>query len=434
MVGSGNKIGFVSLGCPKNLVDSERIMTRLCAEGYEIVGSYDQADLVIINTCGFINSSIGESCEVIDEALEQNGKVIVTGCLGARAEFVSNKYPDLLAVTGPHAYEEVLAAVHKVIEAPHQRDFSLLPPQGVRLTPPHYSYLKIAEGCSHRCTFCIIPQLRGDMISRDPVEIIAEAETLVENGVQELMVVAQDTSAYGLDLKKQGIETNIHQLCDDLGDLGVWVRVHYLYPYKTVDSIIELMADGKILPYLDIPFQHSNPRILELMRRPAHAENVIRRIERWREICPDIAIRSSFIAGFPGETEQEFADLMQFLGEARLDRVGCFAYSPVDGAPANDLPNPVDEEEKQDRVERLMMQQEQISREKLEAKVGKVTDVIIDDITEDQLICRSKWDAPEIDGQVFVDRVDGVQIGDIVPVLIDTSDEHDLWGKVSDDD
>ena len=426
-----NKIGFVSLGCPKNLVDSERIMTRLCAEGYEIVGTYDEADLVIINTCGFINSSIGESCEVIEEALEINGNVLVTGCLGAKAKFVSDKYPDLVAVTGPHAYEDVMQAVNKALPASHQRDFSLLPPQGVRLTPSHYSYLKIAEGCSHRCSFCIIPQLRGDMVSRNPDEIIAEAETLVEAGVRELMVVAQDTSAYGLDLKKSGIETNLYDLCDDLGDLGVWVRVHYMYPYKNVDSVIELMAERKILPYLDIPFQHSNPRILELMKRPAYKEDILQRVKRWREICPDLAIRSSFIAGFPGETEAEFADLMQFLAEAKLDRVGCFAYSDVDGAKANELPNPVDEDEKQDRVERVMLQQAQISREKLEEKVGITTNVIVDDITEDQLICRSMWDAPEIDGQVFVDRVDGIEVGDIVPVLIDTSDEHDLWGKVA---
>ena len=426
-----NKIGFVSLGCPKNLVDSERIITRLCAEGYEIVGSYDEADLVIINTCGFINPSIGESCEVIEEALEINGNVLVTGCLGAKAKFVSDKYPDLVAVTGPHAYEDVMQAVNKVIPAPHQRDFSLLPPQGVRLTPSHYSYLKIAEGCSHRCSFCIIPQLRGDMVSRNPDEIIAEAETLVEAGVRELMVVAQDTSAYGLDLKKSGIETNLYDLCDDLSDLGVWVRVHYMYPYKNVDSVIELMAERKILPYLDIPFQHSNPRILELMKRPAYKEDILQRVMRWREICPDLAIRSSFIAGFPGETEAEFADLMQFLAEAKLDRVGCFAYSDVDGAKANHLPNPVDEDEKHDRVERVMLQQAQISRDKLEQKVGITTDVIVDDITEDQLICRSMWDAPEIDGQVFVDLVDGIEVGDIVPVLIDTSDEHDLWGKVA---
>ena len=426
-----NKIGFVSLGCPKNLVDSERIITRLCAEGYEIVGSYDEADLVIINTCGFINPSIGESCEVIEEALEINGNVLVTGCLGAKAKFVSDKYPDLVAVTGPHAYEDVMQAVNKVLPAPHQRDFSLLPPQGVRLTPSHYSYLKIAEGCSHRCSFCIIPQLRGDMVSRNPDEIIAEAETLVEAGVRELMVVAQDTSAYGLDLKKSGIETNLYDLCDDLSDLGVWVRVHYMYPYKNVDSVIELMAERKILPYLDIPFQHSNPRILELMKRPAYKEDILQRVMRWREICPDLAIRSSFIAGFPGETEAEFADLMQFLAEAKLDRVGCFAYSDVDGAKANHLPNPVDEDEKHDRVERVMLQQAQISRDKLEQKVGITTDVIVDDITEDQLICRSMWDAPEIDGQVFVDLVDGIEVGDIVPVLIDTSDEHDLWGKVA---
>src|SRR5512134_1390801 len=368
-------VGFVSLGCPKALVDSERILTQLRAEGYRIAPTYEKADLVVVNTCGFIESAIDESLSAIGEALAANGRVIVTGCLGAKGDIVRKTHPRVLAVTGPHATAEVMRAVHEHLPQPHDPYTSLIPPQGIKLTPAHYAYLKIAEGCNHRCTFCIIPALRGDLVSRPIGEIMQEAENLVKAGVKELLVISQDTSAYGVDVKYrtgfwQGrpLKTKMGELCKALGDLGVWVRLHYVYPYPHVDDVIPLMASGKILPYLDVPFQHASPRILKLMKRPASAEKVLERICRWRELCPGIAIRSTFIVGFPGESEAEFAELLQFLEEAKLDRVGCFAYSPVEGAAANDLPHPVPEEVKEERRARFMAAQERISREKLKSK------------------------------------------------------------------
>ena len=439
------KIGFVSLGCPKALVDSERILTQLRSEGYQIMPTYDEADLVVINTCGFIDSAVEESLDAIGEALQENGKVIVTGCLGAESDKVLDAHPDVLAVTGPHAYEEVMSAVHAQVKAPHDPYVDLVPPQGIKLTPRHYAYLKISEGCNHRCSFCIIPSLRGDLVSRPIGDVMQEAENLVNAGVKELLVVSQDTSAYGIDTKYrtgfwQGrpVKTHIQQLSEELAQLDAWVRLHYVYPYPHVDKLIPLMSeqiDHGILPYLDIPFQHASHRILKDMRRPAHAEKVLERIHNWRSMCPDLTIRSTFITGFPGETEEDFELLLDFLHEAQLNRVGCFAYSDVDGAEANDLPNPVAEEEKQYRLERFMEVQAEISATKLSAKIGQTITVLTDETQQgetekdDITIARSSSDAPEIDGLVYIEG-ELLEAGQFAQVEITHADEHDLWGKL----
>ena len=415
------------MGCPKALVDSERILTQLRAEGYATSPTYAGADLVIVNTCGFIDAAVEESLGAIGEALSGNGKVIVTGCLGVKKDLINNIHPAVLAITGPHDTPGVMKAVHAHLPKPHDPYTDLVP---VRLTPPHYAYLKISEGCNHRCTFCIIPSMRGDLVSRPIGEVMQEAENLVKSGVKELLVISQDTSAYGVDVKYrtgfwQGrpLKTRMTELCKALGTLGAWVRLHYVYPYPHVDEVIPLMAEGKILPYLDIPFQHASPRILRLMRRPASAERVLERIRRWREACPEIAIRSTFIAGFPGETEEDFQELLSFLEEARLDRVGCFAYSPVDGAAANALPDPVPEEVREERRARFMVVQERVSREKLKAKIGRTLEVIVDEPG----VGRSAGDAPEIDGVV---RFEGGKAGEFREVLIDRADAHDLFGRL----
>ena len=430
------RVGFVSLGCPKALVDSERILTQLRAEGYEISGSYDAADVVVVNTCGFIDSAVEESLEAIGEALNENGKVIVTGCLGANADTVLNAYPNVLAVTGPHAYEAVMDSVHTHLPPLHDPYTDLIPPQGVRLTPRHYAYLKISEGCNHRCSFCIIPSLRGDLVSRPIGDVMQEAENLVNAGVKELLVISQDTSAYGIDTKYrtgfwQGrpLKTHSQQLAEALGELGVWVRLHYVYPYPHVDNLIPLMAEGKILPYLDIPFQHASPTVLKNMRRPAHAEKVLDRIHNWRQTAPDLAIRSTFIVGFPGETEEDFETLLDFLEEAELDRVGAFTYSPVKGAPANELPNAVPEEVKEERLERFMEFQAEISAAKLSRLVGKTMTVLVDEAGDGVSIARSHRDAPEIDGQVIIEGVE-LPVGEFAQVRITHADEHDLWADV----
>jgi ribosomal protein S12 methylthiotransferase len=424
------KIGFVSLGCPKALVDSERILTQLRAEGYATSASYAGADLVIVNTCGFIDEAVEESLQAIGEALTENGKVVVTGCLGAKPELIRQKHASVLAVTGPHDTAAVMNAVHAHLPKPHDPFTDLVPPQGIRLTPGHYAYLKVSEGCNHRCTFCIIPSMRGELVSRPIGEVVQEADNLVKAGVKELLVISQDTSAYGVDVKyRTGFvrgkptKTRMTELCRSLGDLGVWVRLHYVYPYPHVDEVIPLMAEGKILPYLDIPFQHASPRILKLMKRPASAEKALERVRRWREICPDIAIRSTFIAGFPGETEQDFSLLLDFLEEAQLDRVGCFAYSPVAGAAANALPDPVPEDVRQERRARLMSLQERISRKRLKRKVGTTIDVIVDQAG----VGRSKGDAPEIDGVV---RFEGGKAGEFARVRVQRADAHDLFGSL----
>ena len=430
------RVGFVSLGCPKALVDSERILTQLRAEGYEISGSYDAADVVVVNTCGFIDSAVEESLDAIGEALNENGKVIVTGCLGANADTVLNAYPNVLAVTGPHAYEAVMDSVHTHLPPLHDPYTDLIPPQGVRLTPRHYAYLKISEGCNHRCSFCIIPSLRGDLVSRPIGDVMQEAENLVNAGVKELLVISQDTSAYGIDTKYRTgfwkgrpLKTHSQQLAEALGDLGVWVRLHYVYPYPHVDNLIPLMAEGKILPYLDIPFQHASPSVLKNMRRPAHAEKVLDRIHNWRQSVPDLAIRSTFIVGFPGETEEDFETLLDFLEEAELDRVGAFTYSPVNGAPANELPNAVPEEVKEERLERFMEFQAEISAAKLSRLIGNTMTVLVDEAGDGVSIARSHRDAPEIDGQVIIEGVE-LPIGEFVQVQITHADEHDLWGKI----
>ena len=430
------KIGFVSLGCPKATVDSEHILTRMRAEGYEITPSYQEADLVVVNTCGFIDSAVAESLEAIGEALQENGKVIVTGCLGAKGDIVMKTHPKVLAVTGPHATEEVMDAVHQHLPKLHDPYIDLVPPQGVRLTPRHFAYLKISEGCNHRCSFCIIPALRGDLVSRPIHEVMAEAEKLVESGVRELLVISQDTSAYGVDLKYRTgfwngkpLKTNMTELAGALGSLGVWTRLHYVYPYPSVDDVIPLMAEGKILPYLDIPFQHANERILKLMKRPASSENVLKRIKEWRNICPDIVLRSTFIVGFPGETEEEFEELLDFVEEAQLDRVGAFKYSPVEGAAANALPDHIDPHEQEDRLARLMYLQEEISAAKLAKKIGTTMTVLIDDSDDEGSVARSAADAPEIDGLVYIND-EHFEPGDMVKVLITDSDEHDLWAEV----
>lgn len=428
------KVGFVSLGCPKASSDSERILTQLRAEGYAISGSYDDADLVVVNTCGFIDSAVEESLDAIGEALAENGKVIVTGCLGAKSGVVKAAHPDVLAVTGPHALEEVMTAVHAHLPKLHDPYTDLVPPQGVRLTPQHYAYLKISEGCNHRCSFCIIPSMRGDLVSRPIGEVMTEAENLVNAGVSELLVISQDTSAYGVDVKYRTgfwngrpVKTRMTELARALGDFGVWVRMHYVYPYPHVDEIIPLMADGLILPYLDVPFQHSSPRILKAMKRPASSENNLARIKAWRDICPDITIRSTFIVGFPGETDEDFEHLLDFLQEAQLDRVGCFTYSAVDGAAANALDHHVPESLKQERLARFMEVQEAISAEKQKAKIGRIETVLIDEVDGDEAIGRTAADAPEIDGVVYLSGADGLQPGDLVEAQIVNSDGHDLW-------
>ncbi|MBA3023249.1 MAG: 30S ribosomal protein S12 methylthiotransferase RimO [Sideroxydans sp.] len=430
------KIGFVSLGCPKAASDSELILTRMQAEGYELTPSYQEADLVVVNTCGFIDSAVAESLEAIGEALQENGRVIVTGCLGAKGDIVQRTHPKVLAVTGPHETEAVMNAVHQHLPRLHDPYTDLVPPQGVRLTPQHFAYLKISEGCNHSCTFCIIPSLRGDLVSRPVHDVMAEAEKLVESGVKELLVISQDTSAYGVDVKYrtgfwQGkpLKTRMTDLAGALGELGVWTRLHYVYPYPSVDDVIPLMAEGKILPYLDIPFQHANERILKLMKRPASSENVLTRIKKWREICPDITLRSTFIVGFPGETEQEFEELLDFIEEAQLDRVGAFKYSPVEGAAANALPDHIDPEEQEERLARLMYLQEEISAEKLAKKVGQTMTVLVDDVDEQGSLARSSADAPEIDGLVYIDGED-LEVGEFVTVKITGSDEHDLHAEV----
>ena len=429
------KIGFVSLGCPKALVDSEQILTRLRAEGYETSATYEDADLVVVNTCGFIDAAVEESLDAISEALAENGKVIVTGCLGAKdnGEVVKQAHPQVLAVTGPQALPEVMAAVHRHLPQPHDPYTSLIPPQGIRLTPRHYAYLKISEGCNHRCTFCIIPSMRGDLISRPINQIMQEAENLVSAGVKELLVISQDTSAYGVDVKYrigfwQGrpVRTRMTELARCLGELGIWVRLHYVYPYPHVDDVIPLMAERKILPYLDVPFQHASPRILKAMKRPASSENNLARIRRWREVCPDITLRSTFIVGFPGETEEEFALLLEFLEEAQLDRVGCFAYSPVEGAAANALPDHVSEEVKEERRARFMAEQEKISAARLTQKIGTRMTVLVDETDKNQAIARGPADAPEIDGLVYVSNAKRVKPGDFIEVEITGSDAHDL--------
>jgi ribosomal protein S12 methylthiotransferase len=428
------KVGFVSLGCPKALVDSERILTQLRAEGYLISPSYNDADLVVVNTCGFIDSAVEESLDAIGEALAENGKVIVTGCLGAKGSVVKDTHPKVLAVTGPHATDEVMRAVHKHLPHKHNPHVDLVPPQGIKLTPKHYAYLKIAEGCNHRCTFCIIPSMRGDLVSRPIGEVMQEADNLVKAGVKELLVISQDTSAYGVDIKYRTgfwggkpIKTRMTELARALGDLGVWVRLHYVYPYPHVDEVIPLMAEGKVLPYLDVPFQHASPRILKLMKRPANAENTLARIKAWRAICPELTIRSTFIAGFPGETEAEFEELLAFLEEAQLDRVGCFAYSPVEGAAANALPNPVPDEVREQRRARFMKTQEKISKARLKKKVGQTLTVLVDSNDGKQAVARSSADAPEIDGSVFISQPGTLKAGDFVPVKITRADAHDLY-------
>ncbi len=430
------KIGFVSLGCPKNTFDSERILTQLRAEGYLIVPTYDDADLVVVNTCGFIDSAVEESLDAIGEALRENGKVIVTGCLGAREGVVETAHPQVLAVTGPHATEAVMEAVHAHLPKPHDPYTDLVPPGGLKLTPRHYAYLKISEGCNHRCTFCIIPSLRGDLVSRPVGEVLQEAEALAKAGVKELLIVSQDTSAYGVDLKYRTgfwggrpVKTRLLELAQALGELGIWVRLHYVYPYPSVDDIVPLMAEGKILPYLDIPFQHASARILKAMKRPAAAENTLRRIEKWREVCPELVIRSTFIVGFPGETEDDFDELLDFLQAAQLDRVGAFTYSPVAGAAANALPDPVDEDVKSDRLARLMDVQADISAEKLRRRRGQELTVLIDEVADGRAVGRSYADAPEIDGVVHIAQGAGLQVGDFVRVKVTRSDDYDLWGK-----
>ncbi|HHR6131178.1 30S ribosomal protein S12 methylthiotransferase RimO [Providencia sp. wls1943] len=432
------KIGFVSLGCPKNLVDSERILTELRTDGYQVVPSYDDADLVIVNTCGFIDSAVQESLEAIGEALNENGKVIVTGCLGAKENQIREVHPKVLEITGPHSYEQVLNHVHHYVPKPeHDPFFSLVPEQGVKLTPKHYAYLKISEGCNHRCTFCIIPSMRGDLDSRAIGDVLNEAKRLVESGVKELLVISQDTSAYGVDVKHrtgfwdgQPVKTSMVGLCEQLASMGVWVRLHYVYPYPHVDDVIPLMAEGKVLPYLDIPLQHASPKILKLMKRPGAVERTLERIKRWREICPELTLRSTFIVGFPGETEEDFQMLLDFLQEARLDRVGCFKYSPVEGAKANELADQVPEEVKEERYHRFMQLQQEISTQRLQEKVGRELLVIIDEVDDEGAVGRSMADAPEIDGMVYLNGEFDVKAGDIVKVLIEHADEYDLWGTV----
>ncbi|MGH8529369.1 MAG: 30S ribosomal protein S12 methylthiotransferase RimO [Nevskiales bacterium] len=432
------KVGFVSLGCPKALVDSERILTQLRVEGYQIVPTYRDADLVVVNTCGFIDTAIQESLEAIGEAVAENGKVIVTGCLGAtKADEIRKRHPEVLKVTGPQRYEEVLAGVHEHLPPAHDPFMDLVPPQGIRLTPRHYAYLKISEGCNHKCSFCIIPSMRGKLDSRPIGEVMREAEQLVKAGVKELLVISQDTSAYGADLKyrsdrwrEREWRTHLRELCEALGTLGIWVRLHYVYPYPHVDEIIPLMSDNGVLPYLDIPFQHASPRILKLMKRPAHAENTLARIQRWRELQPELSLRSTFIVGFPGETEQDFEQLLDWLRQARLDRVGCFKYSPVDGAAANLLPDPVPEEAKQERWERFMQVQAEISAARLQRKLGQTLTVLVDSVTDGKAIARSSADAPDIDGVVHIHSAGKLRAGEFAQVKIERADAYDLHARL----
>ena len=443
MSASQPKVGFVSLGCPKALVDSERILTQLRVEGYDIVPSYDDADVVVVNTCGFIDSAVAESLDAIGEALAENGKVIVTGCLGKRPEQILQAHPDVLSISGPQDYASVMSAVHAALPPKHDPFIDLVPDYGLKLTPKHYAYLKISEGCNHRCSFCIIPSMRGDLVSRPVDEVLREAEKLARGGVKELLVVSQDTSAYGVDLRYaerewrgKSYQTRMKGLCEGLSELGLWTRLHYVYPYPHVDDIIPLMAEGKLLPYLDIPFQHASPRILKLMKRPGAVEKTLERVQRWRATCPELTIRSTFIVGFPGETEEDFEQLLAFIDQAELDRVGAFAYSPVDGAAANALPDPVPEEVKQERLARFMELQAEISTEKLERKVGTVQRCLVDAIDGELAIARSMADAPEIDGLVQIQdgEAAGLKPGDFCDVRIMGSDEHDLFGLVGDHD
>ena len=443
MSSSSPKVGFVSLGCPKALVDSERILTQLKVEGYHIVPSYDAADVVVVNTCGFIDSAVAESLDAIGEAMAENGKVIVTGCLGKRAEVIREAHPGVLSISGPQDYISVMNAVHDALPPKHDPFVDLIPDYGVKLTPKHYAYLKISEGCNHRCTFCIIPSMRGDLVSRPVDDVLREAEKLAKGGVKELLVVSQDTSAYGVDVKYaprewrgKAYETRMKALCEGLSELGLWTRLHYVYPYPHVDDIVPLMAEGKILPYLDIPFQHASPRILKLMKRPGAVEKNLERIARWRDICPDLTLRSTFIVGFPGETEEDFDMLLDFIEEAQLDRVGAFAYSPVEGAAANAIPDAVPEEVKQERLQRFMDQQAEISAARLEAKIGTTQRVLVDAIDGELAIARSKADAPEIDGLVQIQdgAAAGLKPGDFADVRILGSDEHDLFGLVGEGD
>ena len=436
-------IGFVSLGCPKNLVDSERILTELRTDGYNIVPSYENVDLVIVNTCGFIDSAVQESLEAIGEALEENGRVIVTGCLGAKEDQIRQVHPKVLEVSGPHSYETVMAQVHKYVPKPEHNPYtSLVPKQGVKLTPKHYAYLKISEGCDHRCTFCIIPSLRGDLESRSITQVLDEAKRLADAGVKELLVVSQDTSAYAMDTqRKEGgvktafwngmpIKNDLMTLCKQLGKLGIWVRLHYVYPYPHVDDLIPLMAEGLLLPYLDIPLQHASPKILKAMKRPGKIDRTLERIKQWREICPDLTLRSTFIVGFPGETEEDFQMLLDFLKEAQLDRVGCFKFSPVEGALATEMADQVPEDVKEERFHRFMQLQQEISAERLKQKIGQTLDVIVDEIDNEGIIGRTKADAPEVDGLVYIENLSGapVKVGEFIKVTITHSDEYDLWG------
>ena len=436
-------IGFVSLGCPKNLVDSERILTELRTDGYNIVPSYENVDLVIVNTCGFIDSAVQESLEAIGEALEENGRVIVTGCLGAKEDQIRQVHPKVLEVSGPHSYETVMAQVHKYVPKPEHNPYtSLVPKQGVKLTPKHYAYLKISEGCDHRCTFCIIPSLRGDLESRSITQVLDEAKRLADAGVKELLVVSQDTSAYAMDTqRKEGgvktafwngmpIKNDLMTLCKQLGKLGIWVRLHYVYPYPHVDDLIPLMAEGLLLPYLDIPLQHASPKILKAMKRPGKIDRTLERIKQWREICPDLTLRSTFIVGFPGETEEDFQMLLDFLKEAQLDRVGCFKFSPVEGALATEMADQVPEDVKEERFHRFMQLQQEISAERLKQKIGQTLDVIVDEINDEGIIGRTKADAPEVDGLVYIENLSGtpVKVGEFIKVTITHSDEYDLWG------
>lgn len=432
-----HRVGFVSLGCPKALVDSERIITQLRAQGYDLVSNYDDAGVVVVNTCGFIDAAVKESLDTIKEAMAENGRVIVTGCLGAKAEIIREACPDVLHISGAHAYEEVVRAVHRHLPPPADPFTQLIPPQGIKLTPRHYAYLKISEGCNQKCTFCIIPSMRGKLQSYPLVRILNEAKHLKEAGVKELLVISQDTSAYGIDTRYQEVEwqgnmirTRFYELCEQLGELDLWVRLHYVYPYPHVDEIIPLMSQGLILPYLDIPLQHANNRVLKAMKRPASSENTLARIAKWRSLCPNITLRSTFIVGFPGETEEEFAELLDFLQEAKLDRVGCFQYSPVTGAKANELAHPVPDPVKEERYHRFMQLQAKISREKLAMKIGTQQTVLIDSITDKQMIARSQSDAPEIDGLVYLPVNPEYKIGDLVTVTIVDSDDYDLYGDL----
>ncbi|MDC3196885.1 30S ribosomal protein S12 methylthiotransferase RimO [Gammaproteobacteria bacterium] len=438
---SSNKVGFVSLGCPKALVDSERILTQLKSDGYDIVPTYDDADLVVVNTCGFIDSAKQESLDAIGEAIDENGKVLVTGCMGAQKEVITNAHPKILGVTGPAAYEQVVNQVHNFLPQNKSHDpfIDLVPAHGIKLTPRHYAYLKISEGCNHRCSFCIIPSMRGELVSRPVGDVLDEAERLANAGVRELLVISQDTSAYGVDNKYQTgfwqgqpVKASMQGLCEALAQLGIWVRLHYVYPYPHVDKIIPLMAEGKILPYLDIPFQHASLSVLKAMKRPAATEKTLDRIRTWRELCSDITLRSTFIVGFPGETDADFEELLQFLQIAQLDRVGCFQYSPVDGAAANDLDNHVPEELKQERWKRFMETQQEISTQKLQAKIGQKLEVLVDEANAEGIVARSVADAPEIDGNVFLEPNPEVQAGDFIQVKIHDADEYDLYGALAD--